>query len=67
MAKQAVPFLLYRAWNGNGELDNIKGKMARPVTDIKIAVIFESAYIILTGTTHKRDILECYIRKQSSS
>lgn len=50
-------------WKGNGELDNIKGELAILVIDIKIAVIFESAYIILTGTTHKRDVLECYIKK----
>lgn len=45
----------------------MKRERARLVINIKIAVIFESAYIVLTGTTHKRDILECYIRKQSYS
>jgi len=39
--------------------------MARLVIDVKIAVRFESACIIVTGTTHKRGIVECYIRKQS--
>lgn len=42
-------------------------EMARLVIGIKIAVSFESAYITVTGTTYKRGILECYIRKQSYS
>lgn len=67
VTKQAVPFLLYRRWKANGELGSIKREMARLVIDIKIAVIFKSVYILLTSITQKRDILECYIGKQSYS